>query len=71
VKGAHEGRGLRVTLVLLAIGLLATAISASGGSAHAGVSASACLAGTTARQGHFGGVVSAGAGRLPVAGGRS
>jgi hypothetical protein len=59
VKGAHKGRGLRVTLVLLAIGLLATAISASGGSAHAGVSASACLAGTTARQGHFGGVVSA------------
>ena len=57
MKGAIKGRGLRVTLVLLAIGLLATAISASGGSAA--VSASACLAGTTARQGHFGGVVSA------------
>jgi hypothetical protein len=60
VRGAHKGRGLRVTLVLLAIGLLATAISASGGSAGAAVSANACLAGTAARQGHFGGVISAG-----------
>src|SRR5215471_4782482 len=53
------GRGLRVSLVLLAIGLLATAISALSGSAHAAVSSNACLAGTTARQGHFGGIVSA------------
>ncbi|HET9684420.1 MAG TPA: hypothetical protein VFP15_09975, partial [Gemmatimonadaceae bacterium] len=59
MKEAHKGRGLRVALVLLAVGVLATAISTSGGSAHAGISASACLAGTSARQGHFGGVVSA------------
>src|SRR5215471_15920106 len=51
------GRGLRVSLVLLAVGLLATAISASSGSAHAAVSPRACLAGPTARQGHFGGIV--------------
>jgi hypothetical protein len=48
-----------VTLALLAIGLLATAISASGGAAHAAVSPSACLAGTSARQGHFGGIIRA------------
>lgn len=53
------GRGLRLTLALLAVGLLATAISASGGSARAASSASACLARTSARQGHFGGVISA------------
>jgi hypothetical protein len=43
----------------LAVALLATAISASGGSAHAALSTSACLASTHARQGHFGGVISA------------
>jgi hypothetical protein len=53
------GRGLRVTLALLAIGLIATAISASGGSAHAAVSSNSCLAGAAARQGHFGGIMSA------------
>lgn len=54
------GRGLRVALILLAIGLLATAISALDGSAHAAaVSSNACLASTSARQGHFGGIVSA------------
>jgi len=52
------GRGLRLTLALLAVGLVATAISASGGSAHAAASANACLAGTAAKQGHFGGVIS-------------
>jgi hypothetical protein len=53
------GRGLRVTLALFAVGLLATAISASGGSAHAAASANACLAGGPAKQGHFGGIISA------------
>ena len=53
------GRGLRLTVALLAVGLLATAISASGGSAHAAASANACLARASARQAHFGGVISA------------
>jgi hypothetical protein len=53
------GRGLRVTLALLAVGVLATAISASGGSAHAAVSSSACLAGRSSHQGRFGGVIAA------------
>jgi hypothetical protein len=53
------GRGLRVTLALLAVGLLATAISASGGAARAAASPSACLAGNGARQGHFGGIINA------------
>jgi hypothetical protein len=52
------GSGLRLTLAVLAVGLLATAISAAGGSAHAASSASTCLANTKARQGHFAGVVS-------------
>lgn len=59
MREARIGRGLRLVVVLLAIGLLATAISASSGSAHAAASANACLAGTTARQGHFGGIMSA------------
>jgi hypothetical protein len=58
VKGALKGRRLRVTLALLAMGLLAIAISASGGSAHAAASANACLARQTAQQGHFGGIIS-------------
>lgn len=58
MRGVHTGRALRVTLAVLAIGLLAIAISALGGSAHAAASANACLAGTTAKQGHFGGVIS-------------
>jgi hypothetical protein len=53
------GRGLRLTLVLLAVGLIATAISAAGGSAHAAASANACLAGSAGKQGHFGGVIGA------------
>jgi len=59
VKNVHTGRGLRVTLAVIAVGLLATAISASGGSAGAAISANACLARTSARQGHFGGIISA------------
>jgi hypothetical protein len=59
VRGVHTGLGLRVTLAVIAVGLLALSISASGGSAHAAASANACLAGTTAKQGHFGGVISA------------
>jgi hypothetical protein len=53
------GRGLRVTLALLAVGLLATGISALGGSAHAAASANACLAGAAGKQGRFGGVIGA------------
>ena len=56
------GRGLRVTLALIAVGLLATAISASGGSAHAAVaSQSNCakVGGGSAGNGRFSGVISA------------
>jgi hypothetical protein len=45
-------------LTVCAVGLLALAISSAGGSAHAAASANACLAGTAAKQGHFGGVIS-------------
>jgi hypothetical protein len=53
------GRGLRVALAVLALGLVATAISAAGGSARAAASANACLAGSAGKQGHFGGVIGA------------
>ena len=59
MKAAHTGRGLRVTVALLAVALIAIAISASEGSAHAAASANACLARTSAQQGRFGGIISA------------
>jgi len=59
---AHARRGLRVTLTVLAVGLLTAAISAAGGLAHAAVhhtsqAPKACV--SKARHGRFSGVVSA------------
>jgi hypothetical protein len=62
VKEAFSGRGLRVTLALLAVGVLAIAISASGGSAQAAAaSRSNCASagGGSAGHGKFSGVVTA------------
>jgi hypothetical protein len=62
MKGAHLSRGLRATLALLAVGLIATAFSAAGGtSARAAVeSSNACAAkGNSAHLGKFSGVISA------------
>lgn len=62
MKGLHMSRGLRATLAVLAVGLIATAISAAGGtSARAAVeSSNACAAkGNSAHLGKFSGVISA------------
>jgi hypothetical protein len=57
MMSAHMGRGLRATLTVLAVGLLAGAISAAGG--HA---ANACASvGGPVRSGHFAGVMDAAA----------
>src|SRR5207245_10872009 len=55
-------RGVAVTLGLVAVGLLAVAVSASGGSAHAAAapqSNCAMVGGGSAGNGHFSGVISA------------
>ncbi|MDX6544258.1 MAG: hypothetical protein QOG02_32 [Gaiellales bacterium] len=67
MKRAHVGRGLRATLTVLAVGLLATAVSAAAGvSAHAtahhsSLAPNACVSkvGGPARVGHFSGIVRA------------
>ena len=62
MKGRHMGRGLRAALVVLAVGLIATAFSAAGGtSARAAVDPSnACaVKGNSAHLGKFSGVISA------------
>ena len=59
---AHMGRGLRATVVLLAVGLLVLGISAAGGSAHAAVSAQPNACGTKVNVpsgNHFSGVIAA------------
>ena len=65
MKGAHMGRPLRATLVVFAVGLFSTVISAAGGLAHAAVRQSqapnACVSkvrGPT-RVGHFSGIIRA------------
>ena len=60
MKSAHVGRGLRVTLALLGVGLLATAISMiGGGSAQAAAGPAGACTTKIPGAGHFGGVISA------------
>jgi hypothetical protein len=60
MKSAHVGRGLRVTLALLGVGLLAAAISMIGGSsAHAAAGPSGACVTKAPGAGHFSGVITA------------
>ena len=63
MKGAQMRRGLRTTLIVLVVGLVATAFSAAEGtSAHAAAAKACAKVGVQGRSGRYSGMISA----LPV-----